>query len=116
LSSEKLEHPIWGSRPSSFPVLGPFSHAAGQRSCNDRLLYSSLCGQNLQLVLTILGGSASATEPTVRTTPPKVDKVGTSSVEARMTRALVARPGSKALDDNLVDDDSNLLNLIVVES
>jgi hypothetical protein len=33
-----------------------------------------------------------------------------------MAQALVARPGSKVPDDNLVDDYLNLLNFTVVES
>jgi hypothetical protein len=33
-----------------------------------------------------------------------------------MAQALVARPGSKASDDNLGDDDPDLLNPIMVES
>jgi hypothetical protein len=45
----------------------------------------------------------------VRTTLPKKDKVDTSSVEAPTAQALVARPGSKASDDNLVHDDLDLL-------
>jgi hypothetical protein len=52
----------------------------------------------------------------VCTTPPKEDKVGTSSVEAPTAQALVARLGGNALDDNLVDDDPVLLNFNVVES
>jgi hypothetical protein len=52
----------------------------------------------------------------VRTTPPKVDKVDTSSAEAPMAQALVALPGSKALDDNSVDDDADLLNFTAVVS
>jgi hypothetical protein len=52
----------------------------------------------------------------VRTTPPREDKVGTSSVEAPTAQALVARSGSKASDDNLADDDPELLNFHVTES
>jgi hypothetical protein len=52
----------------------------------------------------------------VHTTMPKVDKVDTSSTEAPMAQALVARLGSKAPDDNPIDDDSILLNFTVVES
>jgi hypothetical protein len=52
----------------------------------------------------------------VRTTPHKEDKVDTSSVEAPMAQALVARPRSKALDNNLVDDDLDLLSFKVAES
>jgi hypothetical protein len=52
----------------------------------------------------------------VWTTPPKVDKVDTSSAEAPTTWALVAQPGSKALDDNPTDDDLDLLNFSIVES
>jgi hypothetical protein len=52
----------------------------------------------------------------VRTTPPREDKVGTSSVEAPTAQALVARSGSKASDDNLADDDPELPNFHVTES
>jgi hypothetical protein len=52
----------------------------------------------------------------VYTTLPRVDKVGTSSAEVVTAQALVARPGSKALDDNLVDDDPDLLKFTAVES
>jgi hypothetical protein len=40
----------------------------------------------------------------VRTTLPKLDKVGTSSAEVHMAQALVVRPGSKAPDDDFIDD------------
>jgi hypothetical protein len=49
-----------------------------------------------------------------RTTPPKEDKVGTSSTEAPTTQALVARQESKTPDDNLGDDAPDLLNVVVV--
>jgi hypothetical protein len=49
----------------------------------------------------------------VHTTLPKVD---TSSAEAPTVWALVTRPGSKAPDDNLADDDPDLLNHAMVES
>jgi hypothetical protein len=52
----------------------------------------------------------------VRTTLPKEDKVGTSSVEAPIDQALVARPRIKAPNDNLADDDPDLLNFVVMES
>jgi hypothetical protein len=52
----------------------------------------------------------------VRTTPPKEDKVDTSSMEVCTAQTLVTRPGSKASDDNLADDDPELLALIVAES
>jgi hypothetical protein len=52
----------------------------------------------------------------VHTTPPKEDKVGTSSVEPPMAHALVAHPRSKASDDTLADDDPDLLNFGTVES
>jgi hypothetical protein len=81
-SSRKLNHPVWGSEPFDFPTSGPFCPAGGRRSRSDRLLRSSLHGQSLQQALTILGGSASVAESTVRTTLPKVDKVDASSVEA----------------------------------
>jgi hypothetical protein len=51
-----------------------------------------------------------------RTTPPKEDKVGTSSAEAPTAQALVARPESKALDDDLGGDAPDLLNVAVVGS
>jgi hypothetical protein len=51
----------------------------------------------------------------VLTTPPKEDKVDTSSAGVPTSQALVARPGSKALDDNLIDDDPNLLNFDMAE-
>jgi hypothetical protein len=54
--------------------------------------------------------------PMVRTTPPKEDKVYISSTEAPTAQALVARPGSKAPDDNPTNDDSYLLNFNMVES
>jgi hypothetical protein len=44
------------------------------------------------------------------------DKVDTSSLVAPTAKALVARPGCKALDDTLADDDPVLLNFGVVES
>jgi hypothetical protein len=69
-----------------------------------------------QEVLTILSGSALAAEPMVRTTLPKVDKMGTSSVEVPTAQALVAQPRSKAPDNNLTDDDPGLLNFVMVES
>jgi hypothetical protein len=49
-------------------------------------------------------------------TLPKVDKIGTPSGEVPTAQALVARLGSKALDDDLVDDDPDLLNFTTVES
>jgi hypothetical protein len=52
----------------------------------------------------------------VCTTLLKVDKAGTSSAEVPMAQALVARPRSKALDDNLADDNPGLLNFVVTES
>jgi hypothetical protein len=65
----------------------------------------------------MLGGGASVVEaPMVRTTPPREDKVGTSSVEAPTAQALVAQSRSKASDDNLADDDPELLNFHVTES
>jgi hypothetical protein len=51
-----------------------------------------------------------------RTTPPKKDKAGASSMEAPTTEALVTRLGSKASNDIFVDDDHNLLNFNIVES
>jgi hypothetical protein len=54
-------------------------------------------------------------EPTDHTTPPKEDKVDTSSMEASTAQALVARLRSKLLDDNIVDNNPDLLNFVVVE-
>jgi hypothetical protein len=50
------------------------------------------------------------------TTPLKVHKADTSSVEASIAQALVARSGSKAPNDAHVDDDPDLLNFVVVVS
>jgi hypothetical protein len=77
LSSGKPNVLVWYSRLSGFPTWS----VVGQHLHNVCLLHGSLHGQNLQLVLTILGESALAPEPMVRTTPPKVDKVDTSSAE-----------------------------------
>jgi hypothetical protein len=66
-------------------------------------------------VLTISGGSASVVVPMVRTTPPKEDKAGTSSVEAPTAQPMVAQPAYKMPDDNLADDDPGLLNFNTVE-
>jgi hypothetical protein len=52
----------------------------------------------------------------IHTTPPMEDKVVTSMAEAPMAQALVARLGSKALNDNFADDDPDLLNFDVVDS
>jgi hypothetical protein len=79
-------------------------------------MHSTIHGRNPQKVLTIPNGSALVVELTVGTTPPKEDKVDTSSVEAPMAQALVARLGSKAPDDNLRDDELDLLNFTMVES
>jgi hypothetical protein len=51
----------------------------------------------------------------VHTTPPKEDKVGTSSAEAPTAQAMVARPKSKTSDDSLADNDPDLLNFAAVE-
>jgi hypothetical protein len=50
------------------------------------------------------------------TTPPKEEKLDTSSTEAPTAQALVTQLGSKASDDNPTDDEPVLLNFIVVES
>jgi hypothetical protein len=112
----KLDGPIWHSRLSSFPALKLLCPVDGRCVCSIHLLHSSLHGQNSKKVLTILGGSASVVEPMDRTTPPKEDKVGTSSAEAPTAQALVARPESKALDDDLGGDAPDLLNVAVVGS
>jgi hypothetical protein len=70
--------------------------------------------KNPEQVLTIPGGSASVVVPMDRTTPSMEDKVGTSSAEAPMTQALVARPESEASDDNLGGDAPILLNAAIV--
>jgi hypothetical protein len=51
-----------------------------------------------------------------RTTLPKEDKVGTSSSEAPMAQALVARSGSKAPNDAPINDDPKLLNFVAAVS
>jgi hypothetical protein len=67
-------------------------------------------------VLTIPGGSAVAAESMDHTTPSKVDKTDTSSAEAPMAQALVARSRSKASNDAPVVNDPNLLNFVVIVS
>jgi hypothetical protein len=52
----------------------------------------------------------------VLTTPPKEDKVDTSSAEPPTAQELVVRQGSEALDDNLVDEDPDLLKFDAAES
>jgi hypothetical protein len=52
----------------------------------------------------------------IRTTLPKEEKLGTSSAEAPTAKAMVVRPGSKALDDNLANDNPDLLNFDAAES
>jgi hypothetical protein len=110
LSLRKSDGSVGLSRLSGFPVPRPSCPAGGRRICNFRLMHSS------QQVLTIPGGSASAVVPMVRTTPPKEDKVSTSLKEPPRDQALVARLGSKVLDDNLADDDPDLLNFDAPES
>jgi hypothetical protein len=78
LSSGKPDDPVWYSGLSDFPAWS----AVGQHLRNNRLLCGNLHGQNLKLVLTILGETTSAAEPMVCSTPPMVDKVDTSSTEA----------------------------------
>jgi hypothetical protein len=51
-----------------------------------------------------------------RTTPPKEDKVATSSTEVPTAQALVARLKSKVSDDNLGEDNPDLLNIAAVGS
>jgi hypothetical protein len=77
----KPDRPVWGSGPFGFPVPKSCCPAGGRHVRNVRVLRSSLCSQNLQQVLTIPSGRASAAEPMVRTTLSKVDKAGTSSTE-----------------------------------
>jgi hypothetical protein len=48
LSSGKPDGPVWHFRLSSFPVLKPSGPAGGRHIRTDRLLHSSLCGQNPQ--------------------------------------------------------------------
>jgi hypothetical protein len=108
LSLGKSDGPIWHSRLSSFPTRS----IVGRHLHNGLLLCGSLRGQNLQLVLTILGKSALATESTYRT-PPKVDKADTSLAVAPTAQALVARSISKTPDDAPIDDDPYPLNFTV---
>jgi hypothetical protein len=79
-------------------------------------MHGNLRDQNLQLILTILGESALAVEHMVHTTPPKVEKMDTTSAEAPTAQALVARSGSKVPDDAPIDDDSELLNFAITMS
>jgi hypothetical protein len=116
LSLGKPDGLVWYFGQSGLPVLGPFYPIGGRSSRDSRFMCSSLHDQNLQLVLTIIGESALAAEPTVCTTPPKVDKTDPSSAEAPTTRVLVAQLGSKASDGNPADGDFDLLNFVVVES
>jgi hypothetical protein len=53
--------------------------------------------------------------PMDRTTLPKEEKADASSVEVPTAQALVARPESKAPDDDLDDNDPDLLNFAVAE-
>jgi hypothetical protein len=114
--SGKPDGPVWHSGLSEFPVLEPSCPVGGRHSRNDRLLCSSLCGQNPHQVLTITDGSALVAESMDRTTPPQVDKADTSSTEAPTTQALVARLGSKAPNDAPIDDDPDLLNFTAAVS
>jgi hypothetical protein len=90
LPSRKPDSPVWHSGLSSFPVLEPSCPVGDRHSRNICLLCSSLRGQNPKQVLTIPSGSALTVESMDRTTPPKVDKVDTSSAEGPTTQALVA--------------------------
>jgi hypothetical protein len=114
LPPRKLDGPVWYSGLFDFPTLKLLCPADGRRVSNGHLSCSSLHGQNPEQVLTISGGSASVVAPVDRTTPPKEDKVDTSSVEAPTAQASVARPESKASDGNLGDDAPDLLNVPVV--
>jgi hypothetical protein len=51
-----------------------------------------------------------------RTTPPKVNKVDTSSTQTPMAQALVAQSRNKASDDSHVDDDPILVNFVAALS
>jgi hypothetical protein len=116
LPPEKPDGPVWHYGLSGLPAPKLLCPADGRCVYSNHLLRSSLHGQNPRQVLTIPGQSASVVEPMDRTTPPKEDKVGTSSAEAPTAQALVARPESEAPDDNLGDDNLNLLNFVVVGS
>jgi hypothetical protein len=116
LSPGKLDGLVWHSKLFDFPGLGFPYPASGRHVHNGHLLCNSLYGQNPEQVLTIPDGNASMVVPMAHTTPPKEDKVDTSSVEVPTGQALVARPGSKAPDDNPIDDDPSLLNFVVAES
>jgi hypothetical protein len=116
LPLEKLNCLVWHSGLSSFPNLEPSYPVGGRHFRNSCLLCNRLRGQNPQQVLTIPGGSTLMVESMDRTTPPKVDKVDTSSAEASTAQALVAQSRSKALDDAHVDDDLDLLNVVAAVS
>jgi hypothetical protein len=87
---QKSDGPVWETRLSGFPTLKLLCPTDGQCVHRSHLLRSSLHGQNPEQVLTIPGGSASVVAPIDCTTPPKEDKVGTSSTEAPMAKTLVA--------------------------
>jgi hypothetical protein len=112
LSLGKSDGLVWHSRLSGFPAW----YVVGRHLHNSLLLRGSLHGQNLQLVLIILGESASAMKSTDRTTPPKVDKADTSLVEAPTAQALVVQLGSKTPDDAPIDDHPYPLNFAVAVS
>jgi hypothetical protein len=90
LPPRKSDGPVWHSGLSDFPAPKLLCLADGRCVRSSHLLCSSLHGQNPEQVLTIPSGSASVVEPMDRTTPPKEDKVGTSSTEARTAQALMA--------------------------
>jgi hypothetical protein len=110
----KPDGPVWHSGLSVFPAPKLLCSADIQCVRSSHLLRSSLHGQNPEHVLTILSGSALVVAPMDRTTPPKENKVGTSSAEAPTAQALVARQKSGAPDDNLSGDAPNLMNAAVV--
>jgi hypothetical protein len=112
----KPDGSVWHSGLSNFPAPKLLCPTDGRCVCSSHLLHSSLHGPNPEQVLTILGGGASVVAPMDRTTPPKEDKVGTSSAEAPTAHALVTQPKSEVLDDNLGGDAPNLLNAAVVGS
>jgi hypothetical protein len=112
----KPDGPVWQSGLSGFPTPKLLYPADGQHIRSGHLLCSSLHDQNPELVLTILGGSASMVAPMDRIIPPKEDKVDTSSTKVPTAQTLVARPKSKAPDDNLDDDDPDLQKFTVAES
>jgi hypothetical protein len=112
----KPDGPIWHSWLSSFSVLGLPCPTGGRCVRNGHLLRKSLHSQNLQQV------RPSPVEGHRRWSPWSIPPCSRWTrwvhhhTEVPMAQAFVAQPRSKALDDDLVDDDPGLLNFATTES